>query len=134
MAPLTSAVPDKIEILAAIETVLTWDLDGPDRPAVNVALGFVQEFTAYGRIVADDLRTQCLSIPANSQAGRGTQAILSEAARRLHLSPPARTPQGAGHRAQNIARLVKGLLRAMGEVGEEQARARRRHTTTKGTR
>lgn len=139
MASLTSAVPDKVQVLANVETVLAWNLtNSPGFPAADVALGMVEQLTVYGRIIADDLRTQCLNIPADSVAGRSAQATLSEASRRLHLPPPASTPQAAGHRAQNIARLVQGLLRAVGEVGEvgeEQARTRRhQHATTKGRR
>jgi hypothetical protein len=84
----------------------------------------VEQFTDYGRIAADDLRTLCLSIPADSDTRRSAQATLNEASRRLYLSPPNATRQAAAHRAQNIARLVQGLLRATGQVREEQAAAR----------
>ncbi|WP_208874845.1 DUF6415 family natural product biosynthesis protein [Streptomyces sp. PBH53] len=136
MAPLTIAVPTQAEVLASVETVLRWDVNGDDLPAVDVVVGLVEQFTEYGRVIADDLRVQCLSIPADSDAGLSAAAILGEASRRLHLPPPYRTPQASVHRAQNIARLVKALLRAAGTVGEAQALTRRQqhHVSTKGPR
>ncbi|MFF4543643.1 DUF6415 family natural product biosynthesis protein [Streptomyces sp. NPDC001406] len=124
MAALTPSVPDKVEVLANVETVLAWDVKGLERPSLQDATGMVEQFTEFGRTVAEDLRTQCLGIPADSEAGRSAQTILGEADRRLYASPPnPLSQQAATHRAQNLARLVKGLLRAAGQVSEEQARA-----------
>ncbi|WP_243088613.1 DUF6415 family natural product biosynthesis protein [Streptomyces sp. 891-h] len=102
--------------------VLAWNLEGPAPPPVDVALSLARQFTEYGRIVADDLRAQCQLLPGDSYAVRCAGVTLGEASRRLQLALPDRTPQAAGHRAQNIARLLKALLRAVGEVGEGQAR------------
>ncbi|MFC5804518.1 DUF6415 family natural product biosynthesis protein [Streptomyces formicae] len=125
MAALTPAAPDKVEVLANIETVLAWDLRGPAHPSVEDAMGMVAQFTEFGRIVAEDLRTQCLGIPADSGAGRSGHTILGEADRRLHASPPnPLSQQAATHRAQNLARLIQALNRATGEVGKEQAKTR----------
>ncbi|MET7716309.1 hypothetical protein [Streptomyces sp. NPDC005407] len=126
MVALTPIVPDKVEILALVEAAVPWDLSGPDLPTVQVSLDMAEQFTHYGRIVADDLRTQCLGIPADSAVGRSAQATLSEAARRLNLKPLARTAgqRSAARRAQNLARLVQALNRAIDRVIEEQARSR----------
>ncbi|GHF33445.1 hypothetical protein GCM10010218_13180 [Streptomyces mashuensis] len=125
MASLTAAVPGKAEIRAHVDMVLAWNLNGPALPALDSALCMIEQLTDYGRIVANDLRAQCLKVPADSDARHNAQATLGEASRRLHLPPPYRTPQAAGRRAQNIARLVNALLRAVGEVSREQARTRR---------
>lgn len=126
MAALTPAVPDEVEVLLLVEAALAWDQDSSDLPAVEDTLGMAEQFTHYGRIAADKLRTQCLSIPADSDAGCGAQATLSEAARRLNLKPlaPSAAPRSAAHRARNLARLVKALNRAMDQVSEEQAQSR----------
>ncbi|MBT2405589.1 hypothetical protein J7I97_05340 [Streptomyces sp. ISL-87] len=134
---MTPVAPDKVEVLSNVDKALAWDLAGPDLPAVDVALDMVEQFTEKGRIVADGLRTLVLSIPVDSDAGISAQATLNEASRRLYLSPPSGTPRTAGHRAQNLARLVQGLYRAVERVTEEQARSARpqaQHVTTKGSR
>jgi DNA-binding CsgD family transcriptional regulator len=123
MAALTPAVPDKVEIVLLAEAATSWDLNGQSLPDLDDALALVEQFTDYGRIVADDLRTLCLSIPADSSVGVSAQATLSEASRRLYLPPPSATQQPAARRAQNLARLVQALVRATGEVSEVQARA-----------
>lgn len=112
------AVCDKVEILALVEEALAWDLDGSVLPVADVALDMAERFSPYGRIVAEDLRAQCLTIPADSDARVGVQATLSEAARRLNLKPLARAVgrRSAAQRAQNLARLVQALLRATGDV------------------
>ncbi|OIK02709.1 hypothetical protein BIV25_02985 [Streptomyces sp. MUSC 14] len=116
---------------------LVWDLKGSHLPSVEVALDMVEQFTVFGRAVADDLRTGCLSIPADSEAGIeiSAQATLGEATRRLYLSPPRATQEVASHRAQNIARLVRRLLEATEAVRQELERAARQtpqHAITKG--
>ncbi|MEE1797521.1 DUF6415 family natural product biosynthesis protein [Streptomyces sp. JV176] len=136
MAALTAGVPDKVEILALVESALAWDLNGGILPTGNDALRMAEQFADYGRIVADDLRTLVLSIPADSDVAIRAQATLSEASRRLPLPPPPDTPRAAGRRAQNLARLVQGLCRAAGRITEEQARTVRRtpqQATQKGT-
>ena len=114
MAALTPAVCDKAEILALVDQALSWDLNAPHLPAAEAALDMAERFTPFGRIVAEELRTQCLSIPTDSHAGRLAQATLTEAARRLNLKPLARTAgrRSAAHRAQNLACLVQALLQA----------------------
>lgn len=126
MAALTPAVPDKAEVLPLVEAALAWDLNGPHLPAVQDALSMAEQFTNHARTIADDLRTRSLGIPADSDAGSGAQATLGEAARRLSLKPlaPSAAPRSAAHRAQNLARLVQALNRAIDHVGEEQARSR----------
>ncbi|MEU1273505.1 DUF6415 family natural product biosynthesis protein [Streptomyces sp. NPDC005799] len=123
MAALSPTVPNEAEILLVVEAALQWDLNSTDLPPVDVALDMAEQFTRYGRMVADELRTQCLRIPADSDAGLGAQATLGEAARRLNLKPLARSaaPRSAAHRAQNLARLVQALNRAMDQVREEEA-------------
>lgn len=117
-ADLPQAVPDKVEILSLVETALSWDLDSTALPPVEDALDMTKQFTDYGRVIADDL-TRILSIAGDSHARLGAQATLSEAGRRLNLKPLARSaaPRSAAHRAQNLARLVQGLLRATHQVG-----------------
>lgn len=108
------AVCDKVEVLALVDEALAWNLDGPDLPVAAAALEMAERFTPYGRIVAEDLRAQCLTIPADSDTRVGAQATLDEAARRLSMKPLARTAgqRPAAHRAQNLARIVQALLRA----------------------
>ncbi|MCL7376996.1 DUF6415 family natural product biosynthesis protein [Streptomyces sp. 35G-GA-8] len=134
MAALTRDVPDKVEILPLVETALGWDLQSQSLPELGEALDLVTQFTVYGRVVADDLRTLCFSIPADSDAGRTAQAALSESTRRPHLPPPTATQPAAAQRAQHLARLIKALVRATGQVNEAQAEGPKpQHTTTKGT-
>ncbi|MBK3639480.1 DUF6415 family natural product biosynthesis protein [Streptomyces sp. MBT33] len=116
---------DKDEVLGLVATALSWDLYGHGLPAVDVALGMAETFSRYGRNIADELRTQCLSVPADSWAGLGAQATLGEAGRRLTLRPlaPTAAPRSAAHRAQNLARLVQALTRAIDQVSEERARS-----------
>ncbi|MFF5567693.1 DUF6415 family natural product biosynthesis protein [Streptomyces sp. NPDC012623] len=134
MAPLTPAVPDEVEILAKVDMTLARNLEGPDLPAVDISLAEVEQFIAYGRTLADELRTLVLSISADSDAWISAQATLSESVRRLHLAPPPGTPHAAARRAQNLARLVKGLLRSAGRVTKEQTHTTHpqlRHATTR---
>ncbi|MEN8656097.1 hypothetical protein ABCR94_37385 [Streptomyces sp. 21So2-11] len=121
-----SAVPNKVEVLALVEAALSWDVDSPELPAVKDALAMAQQFTDFGRIVAEDLEAQMLSLPADSELCLGGRATLVEASRRLYLRPLAQTaaPRSAAHRAQNLARLVQTLDRAFGEVCYEQVRSR----------
>ncbi|MFD4986464.1 DUF6415 family natural product biosynthesis protein [Streptomyces sp. NPDC058374] len=123
MAPLSVDTPDKVEVLPLVEEALGWDLDGAELPSISEALDLASQFTAYGRVVADDLRAQCQSIPSDSDARLGARATLSEANARLYLKPLAvtTTPRNAAARAQNLARMVQALHRATGRVGEEQA-------------
>ncbi|MBL1285636.1 hypothetical protein JKV81_02070 [Streptomyces sp. For3] len=121
---LTSPVPDKVEVLALVEAALSWDVDSPALPTVKNALAMAQQFTDFGRIVADDLEAKLLGLPADFCIG--ARATLGEASRRLYLRPLAQTaaPRSAAHRAQNLARLVQALSRAFGEVYREQVRSR----------
>ncbi|WP_371792281.1 DUF6415 family natural product biosynthesis protein [Streptomyces sp. NBC_01471] len=121
MNTTTVEVVDRAEVLPLVDTVLGWDLDGPSLPEPEIALGMVEHLTDFGRIAADALCTLCLSIPANSAAGQRAQATLSEASRRLYMPPPHVTRRAAAHRAQNLARLYRALVRATAQV-EEQAR------------
>ncbi|MFG2783803.1 hypothetical protein ACGFY7_38970 [Streptomyces prunicolor] len=116
---------DKDEVLALVATALSWDLNGRGLPAADVALSMAETFSRYGRDAAEELRNQCLNISANSWAGLGAQATLGETARRLNLRPlaPTAAPRSAAHRAQNHARLIQALTRAMGQVSEERARS-----------
>ncbi|WP_406153192.1 DUF6415 family natural product biosynthesis protein [Streptomyces sp. NBC_01023] len=122
----TSAVPDKVEVLALVEAALSWNVDSPELPAVKDALAMAQQFTDFGRVVADDLEAQLRSLPADSELCIGARATLGEASRRLYLRPLAQTaaPRSAARRAQNLARLVQALNRTFGEVGREQVRSR----------
>lgn len=124
------ALPDKVEILSLVETALSWDLDRVRLPPVEVTLKLAADFTAYGRVVADDLSALVATLPADSQVGRSARATLSEADRRLTLKPlaPSAAPRSAAQRSQNVARLVQALNRAVGLVGEEQLRLRPRGT------
>lgn len=122
----TSAVPDKVEILVLVEAALSWDVDGPELPTVKNALTMAQQFTDFGRIVADDLEAQLPNLPADSELCIGARATLGEASRRLYLRPLAQTaaPRSAARRAQNLARLVQALNHTFGEVCHEQVRSR----------
>ncbi|MFP3991023.1 hypothetical protein U9R90_26855 [Streptomyces sp. E11-3] len=135
MAAVTP-VSDQAEILALIEAVLTWDpygVEGP--PDYDLALSRAEQFTAYGRVVAEELRTLCRDVPADCDVVRSARSTLGEADRRLYLPPPSATRPAAVVRAQNIVRLVHALLHATAQVHEARARSAGRdtpHTTTKG--
>ncbi|MGW2917698.1 DUF6415 family natural product biosynthesis protein [Streptomyces angustmyceticus] len=126
------------EVLALVETALSWDLHSADLPAVKDSLSMAQKFTGYGRAVVDQLRTQCLNIVADSDVAARATATLGEASRRLRLRPLAvsASPRSAAQRAQNLARLVQSLLRAVEQVNEARALITRSqqgaHTTSKG--
>lgn len=120
MASLTPAVPSKNEVLAIIDQTLAWDLDGPGPPTAVLALEVYERLTAYGRILAADLRTLCANAPRDLDADHGVQATLGEATGRLYLpSPYYGTAQAIGRRAQNIARLVQALHVALERVSGE---------------
>ncbi|MFF8789203.1 DUF6415 family natural product biosynthesis protein [Streptomyces sp. NPDC015125] len=123
MAALTTKALGTDEVLALVETALSWDLHGAGLPAVEDALSMAEEFTRYGRGIVEDLRTQCLDILADSEAAARAQATLGEASRRLYLQPLAgsASPRSAAQRAQNLARLVQSLLRAIELVAQAQA-------------
>ncbi|MFE6737535.1 DUF6082 family protein [Streptomyces tubercidicus] len=121
MTTTVEKIHDDAEVLALVETALSWDVHGADLPAVADALSMAQEFTSYGRIIVDELRTQCLNIVADSDVAARAAATLGEASRRLYLRPLAGSaaPRSAAQRAQNLARLVQSLLRAVEQVNEE---------------
>lgn len=121
-AILESAVPDKIEILALVGRALSWDPASADFPPADEALELAREFTAYGRIVANDLSVAIAGMPSDSPDVHRAQATLSEASRRLGLTPlgPTVASRMAAQRAQNLARLVQALNRAVGHIGEAQ--------------
>lgn len=122
MPALTATVPDRV--LALVEVAMAWDLGSSDLPAVEVALDLARQFTHYGRIVAEDLRTQCLGVPADSDIGRRARATRGEADRRFRLKPlaPSAAQRSAAKRAQSHARLLQALNHAMSQVSEELAR------------
>ncbi|MFI9052407.1 DUF6415 family natural product biosynthesis protein [Streptomyces sp. NPDC053427] len=130
MAALTTKALDTDEILALVKTALSWDVHGAGLPAVEDALSMAQELTSYGRGIVEDLRTQCLDILADSEVAVRAQATLGEASRRLYLRPleGSASPRSAAQRAQNLARLVQSLLRAVVQVDQAQTLI-----TTKGT-
>ncbi|MFF9313865.1 DUF6415 family natural product biosynthesis protein [Streptomyces sp. NPDC014748] len=131
MAGLAAGAPDKDVVLANLETVLAWDLNGSPLPRVSEALAVIEQFTSYGRIVAADLHARCLDVPADSDAARTAQAVLGEASRRFNLSPPYYgTARAVGQRAQNAARLVQALLRAVDRIGEAQAHSADNNSTS----
>ncbi|MEV7383867.1 DUF6415 family natural product biosynthesis protein [Streptomyces lydicus] len=117
--PLT--VPDKVETLSLVETVVSWDLNRGSLPETDISLKLVKEFTAYGRVLGGDLATVCRRLLADSDLRCGAQATLREAARRFHMPPPGGSARGAAHRAQNLARLVQALLRGTGSAAPAAA-------------
>ncbi|WP_158711267.1 DUF6415 family natural product biosynthesis protein [Streptomyces sp. NRRL S-1824] len=121
-AILESAVPDKVEVLALVGRALSWDPASAVFPPADEALELARAFTAYGRIVANDLSAVIAGVPSDSPDVRRAQATLSEAGRRLGLMPlgPTVAPRMAAQRAQNLARLVQALNRAVGQIGEAQ--------------
>ncbi|WP_232793456.1 MULTISPECIES: DUF6415 family natural product biosynthesis protein [unclassified Streptomyces] len=112
--------------MADLDTVLAWDLTNPALPPKDVALNMLDELASHGRIIARDLTALSLSLLSHSEAGITAQATLGEASRRLNLSPPAGTPRATAGRAQNVARLLRALLRAVAAVRAEQAQIARR--------
>ncbi|WP_432141134.1 DUF6415 family natural product biosynthesis protein [Streptomyces sp. bgisy084] len=126
------------EVRALVETALSWDVHGAGLPAVEDALSTAQAFTSYGRILIDDLRTQCLAL-ADSDVATRAQATLGEASRRLHLLPlpTSASPRSAAQRAQNLARLLRSLLRTVEQVHEARVLIMRSQqgarTISKGT-
>lgn len=126
MAALIPAACDKAEMLPLIDQALSWDLNRPELPVAEAALDTAERLTPFGRIVADDLRALCLTIPADSDAHVAAQATLTEAALGLSLKPLARTAgrRPAAHRAQNLARLIQALLHATEGVVASTATAK----------
>ncbi|WP_432097652.1 LuxR C-terminal-related transcriptional regulator [Streptomyces sp. bgisy100] len=136
IAWLAPALPDKIEIQATIDRVLAWGVTA-GLPATGVALNTTVQLAAYGRVIHTDLCRLCRDVPPDSAFGpsAGARATLGEGARRLNLPPLPSTvePHVATQRAQNIARLVRSLLRAVGELSQAQARIPRRPPSQRTT-
>ncbi|MFJ6433345.1 DUF6415 family natural product biosynthesis protein [Streptomyces sp. NPDC091416] len=121
-AVLESSLPNKVEVLALVGKALSWDPTSADVPPTDEALELARVFTAYGRIVANDLSAVLAGMPSDSPDVRCAQATLSEAGRRLGLMPlgPTVAPRTAVQRAQNLARLVHALNRSVGQISEAQ--------------
>ncbi|MFB7085737.1 DUF6415 family natural product biosynthesis protein [Streptomyces sp. NPDC056296] len=122
MAEVATDPQDDVDIAADVTTVLAWEATDGEFPGVDSVLALVERFTVHGRRLADELEIACKKLPETENARIGADATLSEAPRRLYLRPPAATKSAAGHRAQNIARLVHSLLEARGKVADEFAR------------
>ncbi|MFB7940438.1 hypothetical protein [Streptomyces sp. NPDC056049] len=99
---------------ALAEEVLVWAPEGEDRPSLNEAVAAVHQLTAYGERLRDAVR-------AGLRPGSpgGPPPVLGEAHGRLNqplasaVPPFVPTTGAVVRRAQNLARLVAGLLSAL---------------------
>ncbi|MFC9487936.1 hypothetical protein ACFTZM_17880 [Streptomyces hydrogenans] len=111
-----AAAPDAAESLrkkarTLVEEVLAWAPDGEDRPPVNQAVAAVHQLNAYGEHLRDAVQAG-----VRPDSPDRTPPVLGEAHGRLGqpLTPPVPpfvlTTDTVVRRAQNLARLVTGLL------------------------
>ncbi|QHC26374.1 DUF6415 family natural product biosynthesis protein [Streptomyces sp. GS7] len=118
--------------MTLVERALAWDPENLTTPDLDTVLDMIEHFSQYGRVVANELRVLCRSLPVGSAVAVRARATLGEADRRLNL-PRSIANRQARHRAQNLARLLKALHRATGLVYEEwphTAGQVPRHTST----
>ncbi|WP_326812450.1 hypothetical protein OIE62_06775 [Streptomyces scopuliridis] len=111
MAPLTSTVSDTIRIAGTIGMVAARDLEGTAFQAGAHAPGRAEQFAAYGRVPADDLRALCLGVPDDSDVGPREQAAGNESAHRVYALPDNAWRVEGG--AQDLTRLVLSFLSGM---------------------
>ncbi|MER5740152.1 hypothetical protein ABT117_31435 [Streptomyces sp. NPDC002262] len=99
------------------EEVLAWAPDGEDRPSLDRAVTAVHQLNAYGERLRDAVQAG-----VRPDSPDRTLAVLGEARRRLGqpltspVPPFVFTTDAVVRRAQNLARLVAGLLSAL-DVG-----------------
>ncbi|MFJ5734722.1 DUF6415 family natural product biosynthesis protein [Streptomyces microflavus] len=120
-----SVGPDALraEARASAAEVLLWGTGGHQPPAVDAAVSAMNRLNSYGADLRDALNARCSEMPTGSGPYRSAEAILGEASRRLG-QPPLGGKDAVVRRAQNLARLVDGLLRALGYEEDTAARSR----------
>ncbi|MFD6076766.1 hypothetical protein ACFWG5_14425 [Streptomyces hydrogenans] len=96
------------------EEVLAWAPDGEDRPSLDQAVTAVHQLNAYGERLRDAVQAG-----VRPDSPDRTLTVLGEAHRRLGqpltsaVPPFVLTTDTVVRRAQNLARLVAGLLSAL---------------------
>ncbi|MGW1295873.1 DUF6415 family natural product biosynthesis protein [Streptomyces sp. NPDC002533] len=99
--------------------VLAWSTSEEKGPSLDEADSTLALLTTYGKDLRDAVTAVCHRLPAGSAAAAGVQATLGEANRRLDHPLPARTRDVVVRRAQNLARLLEALARAVGTTQHE---------------
>ncbi|MFC9734192.1 hypothetical protein ACFWGM_19040 [Streptomyces roseolus] len=114
-----AAAPEAAESLrekarTLAEEVLVWAPDGEDRPSLDQAVAAVHQLNAYGERLCDAVQAS-----VRPDSPDRTPAVLGEARGRLGqpltsaVPPFVLTTDTIVRRAQNLARLVTGLLSAL---------------------
>ncbi|MFD5769323.1 hypothetical protein ACFWIN_26365 [Streptomyces sp. NPDC127049] len=114
-----AAAPEAAESLrgkarALAEEVLVWAPDGEDRPSLDQAVAVVHQLNAYGEHLQGAVQAG-----VRPDSPGGPPPILGEAHGRLGqpltsaVPPFVLTTDAVVRRAQNLARLVTGLLSAL---------------------
>jgi DNA-binding NarL/FixJ family response regulator len=104
---------EEARTVALIDTVLGWDVNNGDLPGPDYSLKLIGRFREYGRTLELDLQAVASELPYDPDVHRSALATLGEASRRLDEPDPDRQKQPAARRAQNLARLLQGLRRAL---------------------
>ncbi|MFD4482376.1 DUF6415 family natural product biosynthesis protein [Streptomyces sp. NPDC058257] len=113
-----------VEARALAIEAQAWGTDGHELPAKGEATRALDRLNSYGADLRDAVNVRCSELPKGSDLHLGAQVILGEADRRLGQPPLGATTEDVVRRAQNLARLVHGLLRALGAEADTAARCR----------
>lgn len=111
----TTQVADarRTEARALVAEVQAWGTNSSELPTTDEATTAMNRLNSFGAEMRDAVNALCVGLPAGSGPYRSAQAILGEASRRLGRPPLGGTSEAVVRRAQNLARLVHGLLRAL---------------------
>lgn len=103
----------RAEARALAAAVQTWGTNGSELPTADEATTAMHRLNSYGEGLRDAVSGVRDRQPTASGSSRSAQPILGEASRRLGGPPLGGTAEAVVRRAQNLARLVHGLLRAL---------------------
>lgn len=101
------------EARALVAEVQAWGNNGSELPATGEMTTATDRLNSYGADLRDAVNALCVDLSTESEPYRNAQAILGEASRRLGQPPLGAGIEAVVRRAQNLARLVDGLLRAL---------------------
>lgn len=118
----TDALCAEARALAA--KVLLWGTEGHELPSTDEATSAMNRLNSDGADLCDAVNARCRELPTGSGPYRRAQVILGEASRRLGRPPLGAKADAVVRRAQNLARLVDGLLRALDTEADTAARSR----------
>ncbi|MGQ4490861.1 DUF6415 family natural product biosynthesis protein [Streptomyces sp. SAS_281] len=111
---------------ALVAEVQAWGKNGSELPETEEVATATDRLNSYGADLRDAVNAQCVDLSTESEPYRSAQAILGEASRRLGQPALGAGAEAVVRRAQNLARLVDGLLRAL----EAEADTAGRHHNT----